>query len=81
MHESFNTAIDTNWAIFGGILFVSGAINVEWLGENMDEDSLTYVFATAVEEGMEMFDVWLFLVVNLYEMKQEAQIEIGVSIR
>ena len=72
MHESFITAIETNWMIFGGILFVSGAINVEWLGENMDEDSLTYVFATAVEEGMEMFGAWLFLVVNLYEMKQEA---------
>ena len=51
---------------------MSGAISVERLSEDMDEDSLAYVFATAVEEGMEMFDVWLFLVVNLYEMKQEA---------
>ena len=98
LHESLNTAIDTNWAIPGGILviltglafipfllslprriallficsgliYVSGAIGVELLSEDMDEESMAYGFATALEEGMEMLGAYLFLVINLSELK------------
>lgn len=97
LHETFHTAIDTNWAIFGGILvilvglsfipfllslprtlaawfvlagfiYIGGAIGVEYLSRDMDEDSMSYGFAVALEEGMEMFGALLFLFINLREL-------------
>ncbi|MBL4681459.1 MAG: hypothetical protein JKY88_12150 [Pseudomonadales bacterium] len=99
LHETFHTAIDTNWAIFGGILvalvglafipfllslprtiaawfvlagaiFIGGAIGIEYLSKDMDEDSMSYGFAVAVEEGMEMLGALLFLFIILREMKK-----------
>jgi len=101
LHETFHTAIDTNWAIFGGILvilvglsfipfllslrrtlavwfvlagaiYVGGAIGVEYLSKDMDEDSMSYDFAVAVEEGMEMFGALLFLYINLRELSKDS---------
>ena len=56
--------------LISGAIYVSGVVGVEILSEDMDEDSMAYGFATAVEEGMEMLGAWLFLAVNLNEMKQ-----------
>ena len=109
VHESFNTAVDINWAIpagivvmlvglayipfllslprrlailfiVSGVLFVGGAIGVELLSEDMDDEAMPYGFATALEEGMEMLGAWLFLFVIINDMKQEQRIDIGVSI-
>ncbi len=57
------------WFVVSGAVFVSGAIGVELLAADMDEDAMPYGFATALEEGMEMLGSLLFLWVNLNEMK------------
>jgi hypothetical protein len=62
--------------VLSGLLYVSGAICVELLSEDMNEKSLAYGFATAVEEGLEMLGALLFLTVNLAEMKQHQQVRI-----
>ena len=63
--------------VISGLLYVSGALGVELLSEDMDEDSLEYGFATAVEEGMEMLGAWMFLRVNMFAMdKQRVEIEV-----
>ncbi|MDA1369991.1 MAG: hypothetical protein O2971_04405 [Proteobacteria bacterium] len=109
LHESFNTAIDSNWAIFGGILvllvvlafipfllslprrlallfilsgagFVSGAIIVELLSEDMDSDSLAYMMAVMVEEGLEMLGALLFLFVNLRTMASQQLVPVHISV-
>jgi hypothetical protein len=98
LHETFNTAIEINWAIPGAVLvtltglyflpflaridrrlamhyvasgaiYVSGAVVVELLSADMDEDSLAYSFATALEEGLEMLGAWYFLAVNLAALR------------
>ena len=56
--------------VLSGLLYVSGAICVELLSEDMDEKSLAYGFATALEEGLEMLGALMFLAVNLAEMKR-----------
>jgi hypothetical protein len=66
--------------LLSGMLYVSGAICVELLSEDMDEKSLAYAFATAVEEGLEMLGALLFLAVNLGEMKRE-EIRVAFSSR
>lgn len=57
------------WFVLSGAIFVSGAIGVELLAADMDEDAMPYGFATALEEGMEMLGALLFLWVNLGEMR------------
>ena len=47
--------------VLSGSLYVSGAVGVELLSADMDEDSFHYELAVAVEEGLEMLGVWLFL--------------------
>lgn len=102
LHETFHTAIDTNWTIYAavlvgivalafipfllglprriavwfvisGALYLSGALLVEWLSRDMEEESLAYAYAVAVEEGLEMAGALLFLVVNLYRLRGENQ--------
>ena len=109
MHESFNSAIDSNWAIYGGILvllvalsflpflmalprklmilfiisgvlFVSGAIVTELLSEDMDSDSLAYMLAVALEEGLEMFGALMFLIVNLRNQAESGKLNIKVQL-
>ena len=65
--------------VLSGVLYVSGAMGVEVLSEDMDEDSLAYGFATALEEGLEMLGALLFLAVNLHEMNIQQRVEISVS--
>lgn len=69
--------------VASGLTFVSGAIGVEFLSEDMDEDSLAYAFAVALEEGMEMFGAWMFLAVNLNHIagNGKQRIEVAVSIK
>ena len=98
LHETFHTAIDTNWTIYAGILvvmvgaafvpfllalprrtaiwfmisgatFISGALVVEYLSRDMEEESLDYALAVALEEGLEMAGALLFLSVNLHRLK------------
>ncbi len=57
--------------VLSGSMYVCGAIGVELLSEDMDSDSLAYGFATAAEESLEMFGAWLFLIVNLGEMREQ----------
>jgi hypothetical protein len=98
LHETFHSAIDTNWTIYAGILvlvvgaafvpfllalprrtaiwfmisgatFVSGALVVEYLSRDMEEESLHYALAVALEEGLEMAGALLFLGVNLNRLQ------------
>lgn len=59
--------------LVSGLVFVSGAIIIELLSEDMDSDSLRYMLAVAVEEGCEMLGAWLFLAENLRLLSTRAQ--------
>lgn len=63
-----------------GALYVSGAIVVELLSEDMDSDSSAYALAVALEEGLEMLGALLCLTTILHEMKKAQQIVVEVSI-
>jgi hypothetical protein len=67
--------------IISGFIYVSGIIGVELLSEDMDEDSMAYGFATAVEEGLEMLGALLFLAVNLDELKRQNNTTLTISAR
>lgn len=98
LHETFHTAIDTNWTIYAGILlafvgaafvpfllalprstagwfmlagilYLSGALVVEYLSRDMEEESLHYALAVALEEGLEMAGALLFLAINLHRLR------------
>ena len=56
----------------------TGVIGVEWLSQDMDEDSMAYGFATAIEESLEMLGAWLFLRVNMFSL-QESQFKLMIS--
>lgn len=47
--------------ILAGLLFVSGAVGVELLSEDMDEESYQYMLAVTLEESLEMLGAWLYL--------------------
>lgn len=65
--------------ILAGTLFVSGAIVTELLSEDMDSDSWAYAMAVAVEEGLEMFGVLLFLWLNLKELGDGDEVAVDVQ--
>ena len=67
--------------IISGLIYVTGIIGVELLSEDMDEDSMAYGFATAVEEGLEMLGALLFLAVNLDELKRQNDTTLTISAR
>lgn len=70
----FLIRIDRRLAILyvvSGLMYVSGAIIIELLSEDMDEDHISYSFATALEEGLEMLGAWLFLSVNLSVLRKD----------
>jgi hypothetical protein len=66
--------------MFSGLLYFSGAILVELLGEDLDSDSLLYAFTVALEEGLELIGAWIFLNVLLGEMSVEGSVTIPVEI-
>ncbi len=47
--------------VVAGVVYISGAVGIEILGQPMDADTLAYNLLTLVEEGLEMFGVILFL--------------------
>jgi hypothetical protein len=67
--------------VISGLIYVTGIIGVELLSEDMDEDSMAYGFATAVEEGLEMLGALLFLAVNLEELKRQNDTTLTISAR
>lgn len=67
--------------ILAGALFVSGAIITELLSEDMDSDSWGYALAVALEEGLEMFGVLLFLWLNLKELEVDDKLQIDFHAR
>lgn len=98
LHETFHTAIDTNWTLYAaglvalvgaafvpfllalprrtagwfmlaGITFISGALLVEFLSRDMEEETLAYALAVAVEEGFEMLGALMFLAINLDRLR------------
>ncbi len=75
----FLVNIDRGTAIqfaIGGVIFIGGAIGVEWFTEPYLADdelnTLAYNLWTAVEEGMEMAGVLIFLRALLNSMKADA---------
>ncbi|MFT7015874.1 MAG: hypothetical protein ACJAY7_001821 [Pseudohongiellaceae bacterium] len=66
--------------MLSGLLYFSGAILVELLGEDLDSDSLLYAFTVALEEGLELIGAWIFLNVLLGEMQAEGSVSIPVEI-
>lgn len=67
--------------IVSGTIFVSGALVIELLSEDMKTKSLEYALATALEEGMEMAGALLFLWANLKLLKCGAHIEVDTHMR
>jgi hypothetical protein len=66
--------------VSSGAIFVSGALVIEFFSRDIDSDSMTYIFATAAEEGMEMFGSLLFLFFNFTYLKQ-SQGSVVIDIR
>ena len=57
------------WFCLSGFLYVGGALGIEWLAQDMDEDSFSYALAVAVEEGAEIAGALLFLSGNLIYLR------------
>ncbi len=66
--------------IASAVVYVSGTLLVELLSEEMDSESLSYMLAVAVEEGLEMLGALFFLFVLLREMQTDAGVEINTSV-
>tara|TARA_B110000211_G_scaffold66746_1_gene77081 strand:+ start:273 stop:926 length:654 start_codon:yes stop_codon:yes gene_type:complete len=65
--------------VLAGAMFVSGAIVTELLSEDMESDSWGYAVAVALEEGLEMFGVLLFLWLNLKELETGERVQINIQ--
>lgn len=51
--------------VISGSLYTGGALGVEWLAQDMDEETFAYALAVQAEEGTEMVGALLFLALNL----------------
>jgi hypothetical protein len=67
--------------LISGMLYVLGAIGIEFLSADMDEESLAYHFATALEEGIEMLGALMFLWINLENMLTKESTDVTLSLR
>lgn len=56
--------------VLAGLLHVGGAVGMELVGAPMDEETMVYNLTTAVEEGLEMFGVIVFLGALLFYMRR-----------
>jgi hypothetical protein len=65
--------------ILSGAVFISGAIIIELLSEDMDSDSWAYMLAVALEEGLEMLGAWLLLVTLLKQMANSSKLDVAVT--
>ena len=66
--------------LISGAIFVSGALVIELLSEDMKTKSLEYALATALEEGMEMAGALVFLWVNLDILKKQEPRDFAIQI-
>lgn len=66
--------------VLSGVVFITGAIVVEILSEDIDTDSLAYTFAVALEEGLEMLGTLMFLYFNLRQMQSEQALRLGIRV-
>ncbi len=72
--------------VIGGVIFLGGAVGVEYFTEpylkNDQLNTLAYNLWTAVEEGMEMVGVLIFLRALLRSMKADAAVQpLGIELR
>jgi hypothetical protein len=67
--------------IISGSIFISGALIIELLSEDMKTKSLEYALATTLEEGMEMAGALIFLWVNINMLKNRDQQEVVIHVR
>lgn len=51
--------------VISGSLYTGGALGVEWLAQDMDEETFAYALAVQAEDGTEMVGALLFLALNL----------------
>ena len=65
--------------ILSGAVFISCAIIIELLSEDMDSDSWAYMLAVALEEGLEMLGAWLLLVTLLKQMANSSKLDVAVT--
>ncbi len=63
-----------------GVIFISGALIIELLSEDMRTKSLEYALATALEESMEMAGALIFLWANLNVLKTQKQQDIHIHV-
>lgn len=66
--------------VVSGTMFVGGAIGVELLSEDLNNDSLGYKMAVVMEEGLEMLGALLFLFANLRERATDDKVEVSVAV-
>jgi len=59
--------------VLSGFVHVSGAIVIEFLSQDMINDSLPYMQAVAVEAGCEMAGACFFLAVNLHLLQKQTE--------
>ncbi len=79
----FLRSLDRRLAIIyltSGVIFISGALIIELLSEDMRTKSLEYALATALEEGMEMAGALIFLWANLNVLKTKKQQDILIHV-
>lgn len=50
--------------VISGSFYTGGALGVEWLAQDMDEETFAYALAVLAEEGAEMVGALLFLALN-----------------
>jgi hypothetical protein len=74
------------WFVASGAVYVGGAVGMEIATDRLfltkhTPDTLSYAFLTAVEEGMEMFGVVLFIRALLAYMRAEEGVPVQVMVR
>ncbi len=60
------------WFVLSGSIYVSGILGIEYLSRDMDEDSVGYGFAVALEESLEMLGAWLFFRTVIMDLDQHS---------
>ena len=74
-----------NAFVLAGCIYLGGAVGVEIIGDPMDADTMTYNLTTAVEEGLEMGGVIVFLAALLRYMSRaqddsrDIRVTVGLS--
>ena len=71
-----------NAFVLAGCVAVGGAVGGELIGEPMTADTMIYKLTTAVEDGMEMYGVIIFLAALMRYMTraQSGHDDLGVTV-